>query len=150
MSKPDKLRMLDCVSIFKRRSPNAKRQNAGCASNANNKALAPKETRGPPRSRSHLMRCRTSASMSKPGIIQARPVARGGRAFVGCILWGYGCTWRGADQALGDCIARGAVVVEVFPVELVHNWVQQYSLLVDCHHRIGRHRDPVVYIRVSI
>lgn len=36
-------------------------------------------------------------------------------------------------------------MVEIFPVEFIQDWVQQNSLLVDRHHRVGRYLDPVVY-----
>jgi predicted protein tyrosine phosphatase len=38
-------------------------------------------------------------------------------------------------------------MVEIFAIELVQDWMQQDSLLVDCHHGVGWYRNPVVCIK---
>jgi hypothetical protein len=72
---------------------------------------------------SHLVRRRTSGSVSEPMIIQASPVGCGGRALFCRFLRRHSSTGGFADETLGDCVARGAVMVEVFAVELVQDWV---------------------------
>lgn len=72
----------------------------------------------------HLVRCRTPGSVPESRIFQASPVGYRGRALFCRFLRRHGSTRSFADQTLGDGVARGAIMVEVFPVELVQDWVQ--------------------------
>jgi hypothetical protein len=96
---------------------------------------------------SHSVRYRTPGSVPEPRIFQASPVGHRGRALFRRFLRRHGSTRGLANQALGDCVARGAVMVEIFAIELVQDWMQQDSLLVDCHHGVGWYRNPVVCIK---
>lgn len=90
---------------------------------------------------SNLVLFESSAGITQPRSVQTD--SRCSRALR--VLRLHCCSRRRANEALGHGEARGSVLVHVLDVELVHDWVKQDGLLVDCDDGVSGDGDPVVY-----